>query len=361
MESNSENLISFVYTQDSSVGLFDHKVNDIYHSSYGAKSEAEEKFIKPLNFEKNYKNKNSIKILDICFGIGYNTKALLRKILQTNYKGNVEIDALEYNKDIVIISPFINDGYFKEAPLVSAILYKELYENIYQNKNILETYLSNYKNKKFFNPFYRKLLKKYRYLGYSYNLSVKLNSFLHNIYYHCISSRVKYGVKSTNYNKFSVTPYFDDARKTVQALNKAYDIIFLDAFTPAKLPTLWSLEFFSELYRLSSDDCLLVTYSNSAAVRHAMIKCGFHVGKIFDKNNRASGTIASKNKNMIATPLSEYDIGLINTNAGVYFIDKNLNSTPDEILKEHFERKNKLSLMSSSQYIKNYKKEHNNV
>ena len=142
------------------------------------------------------------------------------------------------------------------------------------------------------------------------------------------------------------------------ALDKQYDIVFLDAFTPAKLPTLWSLEFFIELYRLISKDGILVTYSNSAAVRHAMLESGFYVGKIFDSNNRACGTIASKNKDLIFNKLDEFDIGLIKTNAGVYYKDVNLNSTAEEILFEHSERKKNLSLMSSSQYIKNYKKEH---
>ena len=133
-------------------------------------------------------------------------------------------------------------------------------------------------------------------------------------------------------------------------------MIFLDAFTPAKLPTLWSIQFFQELYTRSCDDGVLVTYSNSAAIRHAMLKCGFYVGKIFDIHNRACGTIASKSKCRISHPLDEYDLGLINTNAGVYYCDTNLNLSSDEILKEHEIRKQSLNLQSSSQYIKQHKK-----
>lgn len=358
---NDQNFISFVFTQDGSTGLFDHSVNDIYHSSYGAKTEAEEKFINPLNFENNFKNKKSIKVLDICYGIGYNTKAFLKKICQTRYKGEVEIDILEYNKNLVAMSPFVIDGYFNKLPMISLVLYQQLYAHIYENKEMLKVILENNEQKKFFTLFYRDLIKKYRYWGYSYNLSDKLNSFLHNIYYHCVSPRIKYAPKTLNCNKITIKPYFDDARKTVLELKKGYDIIFLDAFTPVKLPTLWSYEFFTELFRLSSDNCLLVTYSNSAAVRHAMLKCGFYVGKIFDKNNRASGTIASKNINLISNPLDTYDLGLLKTNAGVYFKDEGLNNSTEQILNEYHERKKKLALMSSSQYIKKYKKEHNNA
>ena len=92
------NYLNFINTNDDSTGLYNSDVDDIYHSVYGAKEEAEEKFIKPLCFKKNFYNKKQIKVLDICYGIGYNTKAFLKKIIQTKYKGKIYIDALEYDK-----------------------------------------------------------------------------------------------------------------------------------------------------------------------------------------------------------------------------------------------------------------------
>ena len=65
------------FTNDGSVGLFSPDADDIYHSTYGALTEAYEKFILPADFEKYFSNHNKIKILDICFGIGYNTKSFL--------------------------------------------------------------------------------------------------------------------------------------------------------------------------------------------------------------------------------------------------------------------------------------------
>lgn len=353
--------ISFVLTGDGSTGLFNHDVNDIYHSSYGAKTEAEEKFIAPLDFYKNFKHKNSINVLDICYGIGYNTKALLKNISDVKYKGKIKIDALEYDRSLVLLSPFIKDGYQDFYPYISLCLYKELYSQIYEERKLLSELIFRPVNKKYFTPFYRRLIKKYRNWGYITTLSVKINSFLHNIYYHCISLRNKCQLKYPKLCNFTFRPYFEDARKTILSLNEEYDIIFLDAFTPLKLPTLWSIDFFRELYRLSSYDGLLVTYSNSAAIRHAMLECGYYVGKIFDSSNRPSGTIASKNKNLITHPLDDYDLGLIKTNAGVYFEDENLNNTASEILLRHAERKKNLCLMSSSQYIKNFKKEHSDA
>lgn len=167
--------------------------------------------------------------------------------------------------------------------------------------------------------------------------------------------RTKNLLKRLKNKKIAFRPYYNDARQSIQTLKETYDIVFLDAFTPAKLPTLWSIDFFIKLYELMNNNSLLVTYSNSAAVRHAMIDAGFFVGKIFDKNNRASGTIASKNKNLIQNPLNEYDYGLLNTAAGVYYKDPNLNLPAEDILSEHETRRKNLNLQSSSSYIKQHK------
>ena len=70
------------FTNDGSVGLYSEKDNDIYHSTYGALSEAYEKFIQPADFEKFFQNNSEIKILDICFGIGYNSKSFINNFIK---------------------------------------------------------------------------------------------------------------------------------------------------------------------------------------------------------------------------------------------------------------------------------------
>ena len=45
-------------TADGSVGLFNNKVNDIYHSATGALSEAYDKFISPIDFDNLIKKDN---------------------------------------------------------------------------------------------------------------------------------------------------------------------------------------------------------------------------------------------------------------------------------------------------------------
>lgn len=73
------------FTNDGSVGLYSPEFNDIYHSATGALTEAYEKFILPVDM-KNLLKKDSIKVLDICYGIGYNSKSFLNFIFENIFQ-----------------------------------------------------------------------------------------------------------------------------------------------------------------------------------------------------------------------------------------------------------------------------------
>ena len=74
------------FTNDGSVGLYSPEDNDIYHSTYGALTEAYEKFILPSQPNTYFENLQDIKVLDICFGIGYNSKSFINYFLQNSDK-----------------------------------------------------------------------------------------------------------------------------------------------------------------------------------------------------------------------------------------------------------------------------------
>lgn len=99
--------VIFCETNDGSAGLYNEAVGDIYHSTYGAYSESYAKFLKASGFLDYIKQNDSVKILDICYGIGYNTKTALDEILKLDKPLRVKIDALEYDKELVNISPFL--------------------------------------------------------------------------------------------------------------------------------------------------------------------------------------------------------------------------------------------------------------
>lgn len=83
--------IKIYITQDGSIGLYNTELSEVYHSKFGAKKEAYQKFIKPCFDISN----RPLKILDICYGIGYNTKCALE-----NFRNIVLIDCVETDEKL---------------------------------------------------------------------------------------------------------------------------------------------------------------------------------------------------------------------------------------------------------------------
>jgi len=125
------NLIK-VITKDGSLSLRSEKFNENFHSIVGAYYETKNKFINPSRL-KRFKNK-SIKVLDICFGIGYNSALLFENLIKElsilNWYG-LEIDKrpLEYA---------LTDKKFNNlwTPKVIEILNSLNYKGFYKNKKI---------------------------------------------------------------------------------------------------------------------------------------------------------------------------------------------------------------------------------
>lgn len=78
-------------TADGSIGLYNKSLDEVYHSKFGAKTEAYEKFIEPALILNN----KEVSILDICYGIGYNTKCALE-----NFKNISLIDCVEIDEEL---------------------------------------------------------------------------------------------------------------------------------------------------------------------------------------------------------------------------------------------------------------------
>jgi len=429
------------FTSDGSVGLYNIIYNDIYHSATGALSEAYEKFILPVNFDILLK-KEQISVLDICYGIGYNTKSFLNFILNlkknfkkyskknfgdTTYTAPIDTDnilmpekaicidtvdtdnifnkisvtAIDNDKILSFLSPFIktgtknvknNDldfnyravdkfcgGKSEFRPKIDKLINFEImsklaekYSEMHQNSDFISI-LNDKKYDKYFEGDLKAIFK----ILYS-ETSVRGSnrgylSNLHNIYYRYLSKRYKKAVKRLKLSDFKFELKNEDARDFIKSDNGVYNLIFLDAFSPNKCPCLWSYEFFRELYKHLEADGMLLTYSTSASVRGAMVEAGFFIGnavkyprlmgegavviehgEIYNggRGSKIIGTVAAKNKELIEHPLSEFDLGLLKTRAGIFYRDENLNGQNEAIIAvRNLEVKNS-DRISTSQYIK---------
>ena len=338
----------FVKTRDGSVGLYDEDVNDIYHSSCGAYTEAFDKFVIPSQIER-FKN-SDCNVLDICYGIGYNTRALLKYSLKNNYNINFKIDALELNEDLISLSPFLKipNTDFYDFEIDKFLLSSYLSQNKFNFLKI-KSLISN--NKNFLTLYKLDFDKIIKNQGYNYGVLDKINSFLHNIYYHNISISNNLYQISSKLSKSSLKWHINDARKSVLSLNTKYDIIFLDAFTASKQPTLWTKEFLYELIsRLNPTSGIIASYSSCSPFRKTLLDLGLYVGKFY--NEKINSTIASFDINLLKYKLDSFELGLLYTKAGIPYSDDKLSLSAEEILKIRHEKIHNSNLEATNQYYK---------
>ncbi|MBR2068699.1 MAG: hypothetical protein IJ877_02945 [Candidatus Gastranaerophilales bacterium] len=250
----NNNIETFV-TADGSVGLYNKELNEIYHSKFGAKTESLEKFINPAKIIDNH----PLDILDLCYGIGYNTKCAL-----DNFKNINSVDCVEIDRELVEKS-----------------------------------------------------------LGFHSDNRIKNSKFIHF--------------------------YIQDAREFVKNCTKKYDIIFHDGFAPHKQSILWSEDFILKLSKLLKPKGIYCTYNHSKPVLNALFKAGLILG--YGNNS----TVASFSKDLIQNPLSEFELGQLNTKSAITYKDKNLNLTHEEIMRQRLEETKSSNLKTLSGYLKTHK------
>lgn len=111
--------IEFVATNDGSNTLYSKEYNQHYHNRQdGALNEALSKHVIPaLN---HHKSKKKIVILDICYGLGYNTLATLYYIKQNNL--DVEVEVYSPELDTKLLHSLENFEYPEEFETFSSLV-----------------------------------------------------------------------------------------------------------------------------------------------------------------------------------------------------------------------------------------------
>ncbi len=113
--------------------------------------------------------------------------------------------------------------------------------------------------------------------------------------------------------------------------SSAFHAVFHDAFSPSKNPELWSADFFSEIYRVGADGCMLTTYSSAPQVRGALLEAGFTIERGPSVGKKREGTLAAKGD--ISQPLGDSELEEIRNDVkSTPYRDPGLVSTREEIL-----------------------------
>lgn len=215
-----------VKTRDGSFTFLNEEYGDAYHSTtVGALEEARVKYAEPANL------KAGDKVLDFCFGLGYNTIAAL-KICD-----NISVTGLELDVGILkeILTNVVPQDYTLQNERVRKVVLNTINENICDENDNND------------------------------NDNDKINIII------------------------------GDAAEGIKKLpSNTFNAIFFDPFSPGKHKELWSLEVFKECNRVLKPDGRLTTYSCATWIRRNMREAGFEVidGPIFGR--KSASTIAIK-------------------------------------------------------------------
>ena len=137
-----------VLTKDGSITLRSHIFQENFHSLEGALKETEIKFINPSDLKRF--NNRSLNVLDICFGLGYNSASLFNSLIRQNsfinwyaleidkkplkYSlGNKSFQKLWHPKVLKIFKELSKNSKYKDQSFVCDILWGDAREKI---KNI---------------------------------------------------------------------------------------------------------------------------------------------------------------------------------------------------------------------------------
>jgi tRNA U34 5-methylaminomethyl-2-thiouridine-forming methyltransferase MnmC len=216
-------------TADGSFTFFSTEFDETFHSCSGAKQEAEEKFVKACQLAEKATVLNSLKLLDICYGLGYNSAAALATIWSVNPKATVELIGLELDASV----PY------------DAIAHQLLDRCKDPIPNLL------------------------RELAVTYQVDTSQ-----------LQAQLFIGDARKTIQRVCNSGFQADA-------------IFLDPFSPPKCPQLWTVEFLEIVAQCLKPNGRLATYSCAASVRTALGLSGLIVGSSPSIGRRSPGTLAS--------------------------------------------------------------------
>ncbi len=225
-------------TADGSITFFNEEFGEHYHSKTGAREEALEKHVRPaieyLKEAGRLDNIEYIKILDFCFGLGYNSYVFIEEIKKL--LPNIKIKVVGLENDIEIIEE-------------GKKIFKDFFDKyVYPDDNVeVELLIGD-------------AAKEVKKLSSSLNAEIKTPE---EEFEEIIENHKNSGFKFSN--------------ETSAEKQEKFTICFFDAFSPGKCPHLWTEEIFKDVFSIMKNKSILTTYSCARKPRTNMEKAGFIV------------------------------------------------------------------------------------
>ncbi|NCC50073.1 MAG: TIGR01212 family radical SAM protein [Spartobacteria bacterium] len=259
--------------KDGSFTFWSDTFKEHYHAPIGALSEARGKYVDPSCLAQSL-GRGAVRLLDICFGLGWNAIAAAETALTLADAHPLHITALEMDRCVV-----------RRA---AAAMTRTLPHQAMRWRAGLEALYAD-------------------------------NQWRHDL----VDMRMHWGDA-----RFRIQGLPDNT----------YDIVFLDPFSTQRNSQLWTVDFFAQIYRVMKHDGVLLTYCAAIPVRSGLLRSGFAVGETEPAGRQRGGTIAAKDAQRALPPLSADDLHLMNeTSRGIPYRDPDLCRTNSEILRDRQE------------------------
>jgi hypothetical protein len=260
-------------TLDGSSTYKNLEYNETYHSSIGAYTEALYKHVLACKLDElasTYLVETSletaissfpvIRILDVCFGLAYNSGVAIQKIWEINPAQRIEIIGLE--NDAAIIAELPNIEVPEDYLFIRDSVMKPLAE---QAKKLLTSHDRDGVHQDDENPESEVLQP---------------------------SSIGELSLLTENLN---IRILINDARNAVTGLEDDYfDAIFFDPFSPKTCPVLWTEEFIAAVVSKAKPKAYISTYSSARIAKDSFSKAGCELFEGPKLNRRNGGVLARK-------------------------------------------------------------------
>ena len=284
-------------TDDGSYTFYSEEFGQTFHSKFGAKEESIFKYAIPTLLAEKA-SRGYLRILDICYGLGYNSAAALSTIWRSNPNCMVEIIALELDRTVPISAiehNLLNDWAEPIPQLLTQLLREE-------------------------------------------SILVPRGS-------------------ANDTERLRAEIIFGDARQTIAEpieFKFKADAIFLDPFSPTACPQLWTIEFIDRVAKCCASDGIIATYSCASAVRTAMVAAGLSIGDSSPVGRKSPGTIASFDATQLM-PLSQQELEHLQTRAAIPYRDPTLSDSMAKIIIRREMEQDDCGLETTSQWKKRWR------
>ncbi|GBE94358.1 hypothetical protein NCWK1_4132 [Nostoc cycadae WK-1] len=282
-------------TADGSFTFFSQEFNESFHSHFGAKQESYFKFVEPTQLAQAAL-KPVVRLLDICYGLGYNTAAALQTIWAVNPNCDVELIGLELNPTVpqaAIANHLFDQWNYEYTPILTQLAFEQQVK--------------------------------------TERLQAKL-----------LIGDARVSIQEVNKSGFSA------------------DAIFLDPFSPPQCPHLWTVEFLQQVSVCLRKQGRLATYSCAASVRTALILAGLKIGSTPPVGRRSPGTVAAYSpstecfRDLPLPHLCLEEQEHLLTRAAIPYRDPQLNDPPDVIIMRRQQEQQACLLEPTSRWRKRW-------